>query len=161
MDEMELNPLLAPYHLETELESRSISFENQTGEKGQGGKASRKETGIGRKGLPSKVIQPGEMVELADIRGSGTIRHLWMATRPTPGKLRNIILRGYWENQAYPSIECPIGDFGGCAHGRTAVFQSAVLSATTRTGFNLWLPMPFTDAARFTITNEGLNIFLA
>ena len=78
-----------------------------------------------------------------------------MATRPTPGKLRNIIVRAYWEGQDSASIECPLGDFGGCPHGKTAAFQSAVHSASVRTGFNIWLPMPFADSARFTLANEG------
>lgn len=53
------------------------SFENPTGEPGQGGQAAS-HLGVGRKGFPAKGIAPGETVVLCDITGSGTIRHIWM-----------------------------------------------------------------------------------
>lgn len=52
-----------PYALEPRIESRSISFENPTGEKGAGGKAASK-LGVGRKGSPAKELAPGETVTL-------------------------------------------------------------------------------------------------
>ena len=51
------------YDLGTGLESRSISFENPTGEPGQGGQA-ESNLGVGRKGFPAKGIAPGETVVL-------------------------------------------------------------------------------------------------
>ncbi|MEN8188075.1 MAG: hypothetical protein ABFR05_13195, partial [Bacteroidota bacterium] len=65
------------YNLNTNLQSRSISFENPTGEPGKGGKAAS-ELGVGRKGAPMKMIEPGETVVLCDINQTGTIRHIWM-----------------------------------------------------------------------------------
>ena len=99
------NPVGRPYELGVGLESRSISFENPTGGRGAGGQAARPETGIGRKGRPSIVIVPGESVSLAEIEGPGTIRHIWMATRPTPEKLRGIMIRGYWINDIRVTIQ--------------------------------------------------------
>ena len=45
------------YDLGTELQSRSISFENPTGASGQGGQAAS-HLGVGRKGFPAKGIAP-------------------------------------------------------------------------------------------------------
>ena len=59
-----------PYVLNAGLESRSISFENPTGARGEGGKAASN-LGAGRKGAPARDIKPGETVTLCDIGGSG------------------------------------------------------------------------------------------
>jgi hypothetical protein len=143
-----------PYDLGKGLESRSISFENPTGEKGAGGKAASN-LGPGRKGMPARDIGAGETVTLADIPGPGMIRHMWMTTQGEPVNLRSMVLRGYWEGQEHPSIECPLGDFMGAAHGQVKPYQSAVHSLGQSAGMNIWLPMPFTKRARFTITNDG------
>ena len=45
------------YNINTSVQSRSISFENPTGEPGEGGKAAS-ELGVGRKGAPNKKINP-------------------------------------------------------------------------------------------------------
>ena len=147
--------LSEPFILNTGLRSRSISFENPSGEKGAGGTAARPETGVGRKGRPSVVIASGETVGLADIEGPGTIRHIWMATRPTPEKLRGITIRAYWEDQEHPSIESPLGDLMGFSHGMHTRFASAVHSVSDNAGLNIYLPMPFTQRARFELVNES------
>jgi hypothetical protein len=103
------------------------------------------------------MIAPGETLTLCDIEGRGIIRHIWMTTPPEPIGLRSLVVRGYWDNQAHPSIECPLGDFMGFAHGKVMPYCSAVHSVGQRAGMNIWLPMPFAKRARFTITNEGHN----
>ncbi len=143
-----------PYLLNTGLDSRSISFENPTGEPGQGGKSSSN-LGPGRKGAPLREIKPGETVSLGDIAGPGTVRHIWMTTSEDPRVQRACVIRAYWEGQTHPSIECPIGDLFGFAHGKISSYQSAVHSCGPTGGRNLWLPMPFTKSARFTFANEG------
>ncbi|MFQ5928632.1 MAG: glycoside hydrolase family 172 protein [Acidobacteriota bacterium] len=145
-----------PYDLDTGLVSRSISFESPTGAAGEGGKAASG-LGVGRKGAPMRRIQPGEMVTLCDIDGPGTIRHIWMTTRRNPVNLRSLVIRAYWDGQEHPSIECPVGDFMGFAHGRVEAYHSAAHSVGEHAGMNIWLPMPFTTNARITFTNEGEN----
>jgi hypothetical protein len=66
-----------------------------------------------------------------------------------------MVVRAYWENQAHPSIECPLGDFMGNAHAKVNSYQSAVHSTGINAALNIWLPMPFTDHAKMTLTNEG------
>jgi hypothetical protein len=143
-----------PYDLDTGMKSRSVTFENPTGEPGQGGKAASN-LGPGRKGAPARTIKPGETVQLCDIKGPGCIRHIWMTTLREPEVLRSLVIRGSWEGQGHPSIECPVGDFFGFAHGKVLPYQSAVHSVGANAGMNLWLPMPFDKQAKFTLTNEG------
>jgi hypothetical protein len=143
-----------PYELSTGLESRSISFENPSGERGKGGQAAS-QLGVGRKGSPSWTLNPDDTIQLCDIRGRGTIRHIWMTTARDPANLRSLVVRMYWEDQDHPSIECPLGDFMGFAHGKVMAYQSAVHSVGASAGMNLWLSMPFTKRARMTIANEG------
>ncbi|MBO5220330.1 MAG: hypothetical protein J6C52_12920, partial [Clostridia bacterium] len=66
-------------------ESRSISAENFTGEKGKGGMATSgtgagcaRDLGQGWKISPSVVIPAGETFEAANIAGPGIIKHIWM-----------------------------------------------------------------------------------
>jgi len=156
------------YDLSPTVESRSISFENPTGEKGGGGKAAS-HLGVGRKGFPAKTIDPGEIVTLCEIRGSGTIRHIWMTGSWTNlGRqsdttrhelLRSTIIRAYWDNQSTPSIECPLGDFMGFSHGKVQAYQSFVHSVGENGAFNIWLAMPFVESARITLTNESEKSF--
>lgn len=143
-----------PYALDTGLVSRSISFENPTGAPGEGGKAAS-HLGAGRKGAPSRQIKPGETVQLCDIEGPGTIRHIWITTDRSPAVQRACVMRAYWEGQEHPSIECPIGELFGFAHGRITAYHSAVHSVGPTGGRNLWLPMPFVNRAKLTFTNES------
>lgn len=135
------------------IQSRSISFENPTGGKGQGGQAASP-LGEGRKGSPARMIAPGETVQLADIEGPGMIRHLWMTTYDIADTMRGLVIRIYWENQEHPSVEAPLGDFFGFAHGTTPPFHTAVHAVSEKLGLSAWLPMPFAKHARVTITND-------
>jgi hypothetical protein len=142
-----------PYQLDTGLVSRSISFENPSGAPGEGGKAASP-LGVGRKGLPCKEVKPGQTVQLCDVAGPGTIRHIWLTTNHHPAALRGLVLRAWWEGQEHPSIECPVGDFFGMAHGKVVAYCSAVHSVGADAGMNLWLPMPFSKRVKFAFSNE-------
>jgi hypothetical protein len=102
-----------------------------------------------------KQIAAGETVQLCDITGPGTIRHIWITTSRDPETLRGAVIRAWWEGQKHPSIECPVGDFMGFAHGKPMPYHSAVHSVGSSAGMNIWLPMPFTSRAIFTLTNES------
>jgi Protein of unknown function (DUF2961) len=148
------DPIREPYLLDKTLQTRSISFENPTGETGSGGK-SASNLGVGRKGAPSREIKPGETVTLCDVTGPGTIRHIWLTTVQEPSVQRSAVIRAWWDQQDHPSIECPIGDFFGFAHGKITAYASAVHSVAPMGGRNIWLPMPFVRHARLTFSNEG------
>ena len=137
--------------------SRSISPENFTGAKGQGGMATEgtgancaRDLGQGWKISPSVVIKPGETFEIASIDGPGTIQQIWMT--PT-GNWRYSIFRIYWDGQEQPSVECPVGDFFLSGWGRYAQVNSLPICVNPGSAFNSYWEMPFTKHCRMTLTN--------
>ncbi len=135
-----------------QLQSRAATAENMLAQVGQGGQA-----GKGRKGAPALAnVHPGDVVTLLDTDGPGMVRHIWITiSEQTPHQLRNAIIRFYWDNQEYPSIEVPMGDFFGIAHGRKVHYDSEFMSVFNGLGFNCWLKMPFRDHAKMTFHNDG------
>jgi len=131
--------------------SRAITWENRTGEPGKGG-----QTRGGRKGAPNiSNTKSGETATLMDIDGCGVIRHIWITvSEREPEQLRNLILRMYWDNSPVPSVEVPLGDFFGTAHGQTVPMSSAYTTMTLGKGFNCYFPMPFATHAKITIEND-------
>jgi hypothetical protein len=75
--------------------TRSVSAENPTGEPGQGGAAlagvnasAARDLGRGWKVSPYVQLAPGNTYVVADLKGPGTIQHIWFAAtgrRPQPG----------------------------------------------------------------------------
>jgi hypothetical protein len=142
------------YEVDAGVQSRSISFENPTGEKSKGGTAAST-IGVGRKGLPSKTFEQGQTYTLCDIEGPGVIRHIWVTVEKSVETLQGIVVRGYWDGQEHPSIEAPLGAFFGIMHGRVGAYQSAAHSVNPSAGMNIWLEMPFSKRAKITLTNES------
>ena len=139
-------------------QSRSISPENFTGEKGAGGMATNgtgkhaaSELGRGWKVSPSVKIKSGETFTLAEIKGSGCIQQIWMT--PT-GNWRNSIIRFYWDDETTPSVECPVGDFFACGWGKYAQINSLAVCVNPGSAFNCYWQMPFHKRARITLENR-------
>lgn len=132
----------------SKVESRSITAENPTGDKG----AIKKE-----KGVPClKNIQPKKTIILADIKGMGMVRHIWLTfPKRTPENLRSYIIRIYWDNNEYPSVIAPVGDFFGLSHGRTGNYSTQYLGVSEGKGFNCFFPMPFSKHFRITFENDS------
>ena len=61
----------------------------------------------------------------------------------------------YWDNEATPSVETPIGDFFGLGLGEYFTYQSLPLAVSSVKALNSFFPMPFQKKARITVTNEG------
>jgi hypothetical protein len=140
-----------PARINTSLDSRSISFENPTGERGKGGT-----TAGGRKGLSNRWLAVGEKIVLADIKGPGRIRHIWMTfMQDTPEEMRSVWMEVYYDDMTAPSISVPCLDFFGLPHGRTAAYDSALVSVHEGRGFNAYFPMPFAKSVRIEFTNSG------
>ncbi|MEV0733596.1 glycoside hydrolase family 172 protein [Polymorphospora sp. NPDC050346] len=140
------------YLLPKNVASRSVTAENPTGEPGAGGRANN-----GRKGRPCiEPLSRGQSVTLLEATGPGVVRRIWCTLPPgDPDHLRNVILRMYWNGCEYPSVEVPIGDFFGLSHGQQRPLHTACVAMQGATGFNCWIPMPFHDNARITVTNES------
>jgi hypothetical protein len=142
---------LDPSRIDLSLDSRAITFENPTGARGAGGTAHG-----GRKGAPSRLLQPGETVELADIEGPGTVRHIWMTFPPArPEVMRALWFEVYYDGASEPSISVPCLDFFGLPCGRPVPYHSARASAQEGRGFNAYFPMPFKQRFRMVITNSS------
>lgn len=135
------------------IESRSASFENPTGARGKGGSAASY-LGPTRKGAAWKGIAAGETVVLADVKGPGIIRHIWMTLDLSFTFLRGCVIRAYWDGADQPAVECPVGDFFGIAHGRTNHFCNALQAMQEGSGLNCYFQMPFAKSAKLTFTNE-------
>ena len=140
-----------------EAQSRSISPENFSGEKGKGGMAttgtgerSARDLGQGWKVSPYVKIEVGRTFELADIAGPGIIEQIWMT--PT-GDWRFSILRFYWDGQERPSVECPLGDFFACGWGKYAQVSSLAVCVNPGSAFNCYWSMPFRKRCRITLEN--------
>lgn len=139
--------------------SRSINWENRTGEKGKGG-MNCSELGPSRKGSPCiPLIGAGEYVILADINGPGIIQHIWITvTDQTSDRnryiLRDLVLRMYWDEEESPSVESPIGDFFCCGFGESYQVNSMPIVVNPTRGFNCYFPMPFAKKARITLENQ-------
>lgn len=138
-------------------QTRSISPENFTGEKGKGGMAAdgtganaARDLGHGWKLSPSVVIKAGTTFELANITGPGAIQQIWMT--PT-GAWRFSILRIYWDDQEQPSVECPVGDFFASGWGEYAQLTSLAVCVNPGSAFNCYWEMPFRKHCRITMTN--------
>src|SRR5688572_20877251 len=71
-----LENVLDPSFVDERIDSRSVSFENPTGARGLGCMSMLHGT---RKSKAGRTLSPGEKVVLADIKGPGKLRHIWMA----------------------------------------------------------------------------------
>ena len=147
-------------------QTRSISPENFTGEKGKAGMATEgtgkncaRELGQGWKISPSVGIEAGKTFTLAEIKGPGCIHQIWMT--PT-GNWRHSILRVYWDDESEPSVECPVGDFFACGWGKYCQINSLPVCVNPGSAFNCYWQMPFRKKARITLENmdgKGMTVY--
>ncbi len=144
-------------------QTRAISPENFSGEKGKAGmstngpamKAAR-DLGQGWKVSPYVVIKPKETFVMAEVQGSGAIQQIWL----TPaGNWRFAIIRFYWDGETEPSVECPVGDFFACGWGRYAQISSLAVCVNPGSALNCYWQMPFRKGFRITLENIADNTF--
>ena len=139
-------------------ETRSISAENFTGEKGKGGMATEgtgavaaRELGHGWKLSPCITVQPNNVVTLDEINGSGAIQQIWITVHPK--FWRSLILRMYWDAEETPSVEVPLGDFFCMGWCERADVRSLPIAVNPAGGFNSYWEMPFRTGAKITVEN--------
>jgi hypothetical protein len=103
------------------------------------------------------VVGPGQTATLLDAKGAGVVTHIWFTINSQdPMHLKNLILRAWWDGEAAPSVEVPIGDFFGLGLGEYFVYQSQLLAVAPIKALNAYFQMPFATAARITLENQGL-----
>ena len=163
------NDLLGNLPFRTGCVTRQITAENPSGEKGGAchavpdpknpdlvHSAAASDLGKGWKVRPFIKVKSGETVTLADIAGPGTIQQLWF-TSNLP-EYRALILRIYWDEEAVPSVEVPLGDFFAMGHDASphTVNSLPVVVAPSR-GMGAYWQMPFRSRARITLENQHIK----
>ncbi len=144
----------------SDAETRSISPENFSGEKGMGGRAAIQEgtagdaardLGQGWKVNPFVWIEPGETFTLAEMDGPGAIEQIWMT--PT-GPWRHSIMRIYWDGENEPSVEVPVGDFFCAGWNVYKQISSLAVCLNPGSAFNCYWNMPFRTSCKITMENR-------
>lgn len=158
-------PGLHNLYLTSNAQSRSISPENLSGDKGQGGRIAPEDgnakdasTKHGWKTNPYIFVQPGETAVLAEAEGPGIINHIWMTpARDKNDRLR--ILRFYWDDETEPSIEVPLCDFfcNAWDHENQSSVNSMAVIVNPLNGFNCYWQMPFRKKFKITLENRAEN----
>jgi hypothetical protein len=101
-------------------------------------------------------IPAGGTISLLDASGPGIVTHIWITiASPEQYHLKKLVLRMYWDDEASPSVEAPIGDFFGLGLGDYFQFDSIPLSVAPDKALNCFFSMPFRKRARITVTNQG------
>ncbi len=101
-------------------------------------------------------MQPGATQELFNAEGPGVISHIWFTiSAQSANHLKELVLRIYWDGNAKPSVETPIGDFFGLNLNQYMIYESAYLACSPGRSLNCYFAMPYRKSARMTVTNEG------
>lgn len=157
---------LSDIFLNRSAQSRSISAENPTGEKGAGAMAEpdaafpSHHLGRGWKASPARrALAPGQTIKIADINGSGIITHMWFAgiEEENGPQMRDQILRIYWDGEKEPSVEVPLGDFFCNGLSVPTNINSLPVCVNPKRGFNCFWPMPFRRSAEMTVENQSAD----
>ena len=143
-----------PYCMISNAKTFAFSAENPTGTRA-GGSRGRDCTKLS----PTVTIRAGEAVTLVDTDGPGMIQSIWF----TGYVGHSFVIRMYWDNCEYPSVEAPISAFFGTAYdenfvdrdGKYAVLNSAQILVAPGRGLNGYWEMPFKKHCRITMENRG------
>jgi len=101
-------------------------------------------------------VEAGQSATLLEATGAGVVTHIWITIdSKDPMHLKNLVLRAWWDGEASPSVEVPVGDFFGLGLGEYYVYQSALLAVAPVKALNAYFQMPFASAAKITVSNEG------
>lgn len=145
---------MKPYCMISNAKTFAFSAENPTGARAGGSKG-----GDCTKLSPTVAIRAGETVTLVDTDGPGMIQSIWF----TGYVGHSFVIRMYWDNCEYPSVEAPISAFFGTAYdenfvdrdGKYAVLNSAQILVAPGRGLNCYWEMPFKKHCRITMENRG------
>lgn len=109
-------------------------------------------------------VAPGETHVLFDEKGPGVITHIWMTfLGPEPqnwakqgsANHQEMLLRIYWDGNARPAVEAPVGDFFANCFGRRSEVVSLPVVVEDADSYNCFWHMPFRKSARIEIVNQS------
>src|SRR5581483_2018418 len=87
-------------------------------------------------------IPAGGVQEVFNAGGPGVISHIWFTIAAQSDlHLKEIVLRGWWDDNAKPSVETPIGDFFGLNLGSYFNYQSDYLACSPGKSLNCYFAM--------------------
>ena len=155
--------MLSELTLKKDVRTFSVCPENPTGEKGKGGMATlengsarnaARDLGQGWKVNPYIVMQAGETAVLADVKGQGAIKHIWITDSAKRG--RDLIFRIYFDGHEKPSVNVPLSDFF-CNSDNTEYRQisSLPICFNPKKGMNSYFEMPYFTGFRIEIENKS------
>lgn len=144
-----------------DIKTFSVCPENFTGEKGKGGMATEgtgagpaRELGLGWKVSPSIYLTANTTFTLADIKGQGAIKHIWL-TYAGVDSSRDLILRFYWDGNETPSVEVPLGDFFASATNEFRQISSLAVCYNPGRAMNCYWEMPYRKGFKITLENTA------
>jgi hypothetical protein len=98
---------------------------------------------------------PGQTIDVFKTDQPGAITHIWFTIAAQGSMhLKELVLRAYWDGNAKPSVEAPIGDFFGLNLGSYQIYESQYLACSPGRSLNCYFVMPY-KSAHLTVTNEG------
>ena len=111
----------------------------------------------------SRTVMPGQTATWLDVKQEGVLRTFWinwvdqegMSAIARAKRLRELVLKIYWDDSREPSVEVPIGDFF-CNGLNRRRFSSLPITVLDK-GFVCRFPMPFRKSARAEIRNDGMT----
>jgi hypothetical protein len=130
-----------------------------------------RESSWDKKGTNFDYVNIGalDVVTIADIKGQGYIRHIWMTTYSKDiGHYRKTLIGMRWDDQEKLSVDIPFGDFFCQGHSIVNSFQSLLFAVSSQTNnvmdgkaaFNCYIPMPFRKRAEIKICNTSNKPFM-
>lgn len=106
----------------------------------------------------ARPIAPGEKLVIADLNGPGSIQHIWFTINADPGFARYVSLHFYWDDEPFPSVTSPLGDFFAVGNGMIEWVNSAVVMVSSDgKAYNCYWPMPFHKKARLEVHNDSTD----
>ena len=144
--------------LKKNIRSFSISPENFTGEKGKGGMAKEgsasnaaRDLGQGWKVNPYIVLEGGKTATLADVKGQGAIKHIWI-TYNIKCEARMLTLRIYFDGHKNPAVEVPLTDFFATADiHQFGQISSLPICVNPANALNSYFEMPYFESFKIEI----------
>ncbi|HNS00491.1 MAG TPA: DUF2961 domain-containing protein [Planctomycetota bacterium] len=112
----------------------------------------------------NKNVPPGETKVLMDVAGPGVITHIWITfLGPDPqawapkgsANHQEMLLRVFYDGDATPGVEAPLGDFFANCFGLRREVISLPVVVEDADSYNCFWHMPFRKSARVEVVNES------
>jgi len=109
-------------------------------------------------------VPPGATHVLMDAKGPGVVTHMWITfLGPEPqgwaaqgsADHQELMLRIYWDGDARPAVEAPVGDFFANCFGQRSEVVSVPIVVEGGDSYNAFWRMPFRKSARIEIENQS------